>query len=70
MIRVRVELFLLLRDPRGERKGVEGRMQAHERRQLDRVRGRTGADAIQRRLRRAIDPAEAAAHARLLHELH
>ena len=45
-------------------------MQARERRHLDRVRCRTGADAIQGSLRRAVDTAEAAADPRLLDELH
>ena len=70
MIRERVEALLLLLDPRGERKGIEGGVQACQRRHLGRVGGRTGADAIQRGLRWAIDAADPAADARLLDELH
>lgn len=47
MIREPVELRLLLLDSRGERKGIEGGVQARERCHLGWVRGGTGANAIQ-----------------------
>jgi len=61
-IRERVEAVLLLLDPRRERKGIEGGVQARERGHRGRVRRRTGADPIQRGLRRTVDATEPAAH--------
>ena len=70
MIRERVESVLLLLDSRGERKGIERRLHPHQRRYLRGVRRRTHADAIQRGLRRPIDPADPAADPRLGYQLH